>query len=154
MANNKLGKIGQGALWVAPLVIVPFAFFSVKPWLELQDDGLSLGITAAAAIFMLGYSLFLAARVNGRMDEMEVAGQRFSQTKGMTIGSFAAVLLMLFPPSINVLVDLAMTIGTESPETAVRHGITIGFMLVVFLQMIGMIAVAVWWGRRMAKPLT
>ena len=149
MAMNHLGRIGRWALWFSPIVIVPVAFFALVPWLKQQNDAISLGTTAAVAIFVMGYSFFLAARVNRRLDEVEIAGQRFAQAQGLTIGSFAAVLVMLFPPWMNALVDLANTIGAGSPDTAVKLGITIGFMLVVLLQTLGMAAVAIWWGRHL-----
>ena len=149
MAMNHLGKISLGALWFAPLVIIPVAFFASLPWLKQQNDAIFLGVNAAAAILLMGYSVFLAARLNRRLDEVEITGGRFAQTKGMTIGTIAAVLVMLSPPSMNALVDLANTVGAGSPEKAVRVGIPIGFMLVVFLQMVGMVAVYIWWGRRM-----
>jgi hypothetical protein len=113
-----------------------------------QNDAISDVIGAACAIFVMGYSVFLAARVNRRLDEVQIAGQRFAQTKGMTIGTFAFVLVMIFPPSMNALVDLANTAGAGSPDKAVKVGIAIGFMLLVFLQAAGMVAVSIWWERR------
>lgn len=153
MAMKHFGKIGRCALWFSPIVIVPIAVFTSIPWLKQQNDAIALGIAAAASIFVMGYSLFLTARVNRRLDEVEIAGQRFANTKGMTIGTVAAVLVMLFPPLMNVLVDLANTIGAGSPEKAIRLGITIGFMLVVILQLLGTVAVAIWWGRRLGGPV-
>jgi hypothetical protein len=143
--------MGRWALWLSPGIIVPIALFASLPWLKQQNDVVSSGIGAAASIFVMGYALFVAARVNRRLDEVEIAGQRFAQTKGMTIGSFAAVLVMIFPLSMNALADLASTIGAASPEKAVKLGITIGFMLVVILQTLAMAAVAIWWGRRIYR---
>ncbi len=153
MAMKHFGKAGRCALWFSPIVIVPVAVFASIPWLKQQNDAVALGIAAAASIFVMGYSFFLTARVNSRLDEVEIAGQRFANTKGMTIGTVAAVLVMLFPPLMNALVDLASTIGAGSPEKAIRLGITIGFMLVVILQLLGTVAVAIWWGRRLGGPV-
>lgn len=150
MTTNALAKIFWYALWIAPIVIVPVAFFASLPWLKQQHDAISLGISAAAAIFVMGYALFLAARVNRRLDEVEIAGQRFAQTKGMTIGMVAAVLVMMFPPAMNALVNLANTIGAGSPDKAIKLGIVIGFILVISLQTLSIVAVAIWWGRRLA----
>jgi hypothetical protein len=147
MVTRHLGEIGRWALWFSPIVIVPVAFFASVPWLKQQNDAISMGIAAACAIFVMGYSVFLAARFNRRLDEVQIAGQRFAQTKGMTIGTFAVVLVMIFPPSMNALVDLANTVGAGSPDKAVKLGIAIGFMLVVFLQAVGMAAVSIWWER-------
>jgi hypothetical protein len=110
-----------------------------------------MGITAAVAILVMGYSFFLSARVTRRLDEVEIAGQRFAQAQGWTIGIFAAGLTMVFPPAMNGLVDLANFIGAGSPDKAVRLGIVMGFMLVVILQTLGMVAASIWWGRRIGR---
>ena len=95
MATRHLGEIGRWALWFSPIVIAPVAFFA------LGRPGENDVFAIAWAIYVMGYSVFLAARVNRRFDEVQVAGQRFAQTKGMTIGTIAAVLVMIFPPSMN-----------------------------------------------------
>lgn len=90
MAMKHFGKAGRCALWFSPIVIVPVAVFASIPWLKQQNDAVALGIAAAASIFVMGYSFFLTARVNSRLDEVEIAGQRFANTKGMTIGTVAS----------------------------------------------------------------
>src|SRR5690606_6146072 len=145
MATEHLGKVGRWALLLLPIVLVPVAIFASVPWLRQQSDAVALGISAAAAIFVMGYSVLVAERMNRGLDEVQLAGQRFAHTKGMTIVSIGAVLVMLFPPLMNALVSLANTIGAGSPDKAVKLGITIGFMLVVILQTLGMAAVSVWW---------
>ena len=152
MTMTQLGKAGRCALWFAPIVIVPVAFFSSIPWLKQQHDAIALSIAAAGSIFVMGYSAFLAARMNWRLDEVQIAGQRYAHTKGMMIGYFAAALVMLIPPLMNALVDLANTVAGGSPDKAVKLGIMIGFMLVVALQALSMTAVAIWWDRRLGRP--
>jgi len=152
MTTQSSAKFIRSALWVAPIVVVPVAFFSSMPWLKEQSSAVSLGISAACAIFVMGYSVILAARVNRGLDEVEIAGQRFSQTKGMTIGSMASVLVLVFPPAMNALVDLANTISAGSPDKAIKLGIAFGLMMVVFLQALGMFAVSIWWERRVRAP--
>lgn len=151
MTTNVLAKIARCALWVSPLVIPPVAFFPLMPWLRRQDDAVVLGISAALAIFVMGYALFLSARATRRLDEVQIAGQRFAQAQGWTIGIFAAGLVMVFPPAMNALTDLANAIASGSPDKAVRLGIVIGFMMVTILQTLGILAVSVWWGRRMGR---
>ena len=102
MAVDHVGKIGRWALW-SPVVIVP-ALIALMPWVE--NDW----IAAVFGIYVMGYSTSLAARVNRRLDEVQIAGQRFATTKAMTIGTFAAALVMLFPPSMNALQDLANSV--------------------------------------------
>jgi hypothetical protein len=147
MAVDHFGKIGRWALW-SPLVIVP-ALLALLPWVE--NDW----IAAVFGIYVMGYSAFLAARVNRRLDEVQIAGQRFATTKAMTIGTFAAALVMLFPPSMNALVDLANTLANTldagSPDKAVKIGIVFGYLLLVLSQGLGMVAVSVWWERRLGR---
>lgn len=149
MTPNGPAKIARCLLWVSPAIIVPIVFFASMPWLQRQHDSVTLAVAAAASIFVMGYSLFLAARVTRRLDEVEIAGQRFAQTQGMVIGWIAATLVMMIPPAMTALADLAAGIAEGSPEKAVRLGIVIGFMLVVILQTLGMAVVSVWWGRRL-----
>jgi hypothetical protein len=149
MATKHLRRIGLGALWFAPVVIIPVAFFVSLPWLNQQNDAIELGVIAAFAILLMGYSLFLAERINRRLDEVQITGQRFATTKGMTIGTGVAGLVMVL--SMDALVDLANTIGPSlgsSPDKAVKLGIVFGYMLVVIFQLLGTIAVAIWWERR------
>lgn len=149
-------KIARRALWGSPFVIVPAALLASIPWLKQLDVAITLGIAAAAGIFVMGYSIFLAMRLNRRLDEVEIAGQRFAQAQGWTIGIFAAGPVMVFPPAMNALANLANilanTFGSGSPEVAVRVAIVIGFVMVVILQTLGTIVVSIWWGRRLGKP--
>jgi small-conductance mechanosensitive channel len=149
MTTNGPAKFVRGALWASPLVIVPAAFLASIPWLKQQDTTIALGIAATVAVLVMSYSYFLTARVTRRLDEVEIAGQRFAQAQGWTIGIFAAGLAMVFPPAMNGLVDLANAIGAGSPDLPVRLGIVMGFMLVVILQTLGMVAASIWWERRL-----
>ena len=88
MAVDRFGRIGRWALWFSPVVIVP-GLLALRPWVENDL------IAVAIAIFATGYSIFVAERVNRRLDEVQIAGQRIAQTRGMTIGIFAAPLVMI-----------------------------------------------------------
>lgn len=135
----------QIALWVlklSPIGIIPVALFVLEPW--MMSDAWEI----AAAFFLMVYCVFLAASVNRRLDEVQIAGQRIAQGKGMTIGTVAAVLVMIFPLSMDALIDLAEIIASGSPQKAIKVGIVIGFVLVIMLQALAMFAVAFWWERR------
>jgi hypothetical protein len=144
-------KPGRTALWFVPIVAVPAAVLVSLPWLRQQEQGVVFAVVGVAAAFVLLYSFVLAARMNRRLDEVEIAGQRFAQTQGMTIGWTVAVLATLFPPSMDALVGLAQSFS-GSPENAVRLGIVLGLMLVVVLQTLVMFAAAIWWARRVVGP--
>ena len=140
MATRHPGKIGLWALWFSPLVIVP-ALLALVPWVENDWIAFVFGI------YVLGYSAFAAAHFNRRQDEVQIAGQRFAATKAMGIGTFAGVLVMAFPPSMNALVDLANTLANtfDNAGSPVRVGIGIGFILLTLLQLVSVFAVAMWW---------
>jgi hypothetical protein len=154
MTTNGSAKFVRCALWFSPLVVVPAAFLASVPWLRQQDTAIALGIAAAVAVLVMGYSFFLTARATRRLDEVEIAGQRFAQAQGWTIGIFASGLAMVFPPAMNALADLANylanTLAGGSADVAVRAAIVIGFVMVVILQGLGMFAASIWWGRRLA----
>lgn len=149
MTTNVLAKIARYALWFAPLVIVPVALLAAIPWLKQQDKAISLWIAAATAIFVMSYSIYLSMRVTRRLDEVEIAGQRFAQAQGWTIGMFAAGLVMVIPPAMNALADLATGIGAGSLEKTARVAIAIGFVMVTVLQTLGIVVASIWWRRRL-----
>src|SRR5690606_8674888 len=101
------------ALWVlklSPLGILPAAYLALAPWLDEQTDVVETTVRVTFALALLTYCIFLAASVNRRLDEVQIAGQRIAQTRGMTLGVLIAVLLLTFPPSMNALVSLAESI--------------------------------------------
>jgi hypothetical protein len=71
----------------------------------------------------------------------------------MTIGMIAAALVMIFPPSMNVLADLANIVadGHGSPDKAAKYGIIIGYMLLILSQGVALVAVSIWWERRLGR---
>ena len=147
MAVDHFGSIDRWALW-SPVVIVP-ALLALMPWVENDYIGF------AVALFITGYSIFVGERVNRRLDEVQIAGQRFAQTKGFVIGVFAAVAVMACPPSMNALVDLANTVADilheGSRDKAVRTGIVFGYLLLLVMQGLGMLACGIWWNRRIGR---
>jgi len=153
MATDHPGKRGRWALF-APLVVVPVVFFASLPWLAAQNDAeLVNWIAAACAVFVMGYSVFVARRVARGMDEVEIAGDRFASSKGWQVGSLLAVLLMMFTPINDVLVNLAYDgAGPEDPEQAVRLGIWFGIIFAVALQGLATFGASMWWRRRVIGP--
>lgn len=141
-------EIGLWALKLSPLVILPLAFLALSPWLDDQSDAIEASVAVTFAVVLLTYCVLLAASVNRRLDEVQIAGQRIAHTQGVTIGLIVAVLVITFPPSMNALASLAETIADGSPEKAIKVGIAIGLVLVTLLQTLGVFAAAMWWERR------
>jgi hypothetical protein len=142
-----------------PLLFVGAGFFAAIPWLRHQDDAFVLAFTAAVAVFLMGYALFLSNRIQrqGHYDEVQIAGGGFAAARGWVWGAMAAVALLLVPPVANGLIDLANTLGTGSPDAsdrdAVRLALYFGSMFVVALQLIAIIVASVIWQRRMDRPM-
>ena len=147
MAVAVFGKLDRWALW-SPVVVIP-ALLALMPWVENDFIGF------AVAIFVTSYSIFVGERTNRALDEVQIAGQRFAQTKGFVIGVFAAVAVLAFPPSMNALVDLANTVANAlhegSRDKAVRTGIGFGYLLLLVMQGLGMLACSIWWNRRIGR---
>jgi hypothetical protein len=153
MTTKSLGKIGRRALLISPVVIAVVGFFAVVHWLKPLNATFVLVLSAVLAIFVIGYSNFLARRVQRRMDEVQIANQGFASVRGYTWGSGATVLLLMLPPVTNGLIYLANMLSTGSPDksnrTSVQVALSFGFILVVLVQMVCMIVASAIWQRRM-----
>jgi hypothetical protein len=142
------------ASWLAPVVAV-VAAFAVIPWLRQQDTAVASALAVAAGIAVMGYVLLITYRRQRRLDEVQLASQGFAHTHGWVGATFATALLLMVPPIMNGLVDLANVWSAGSPDiadrSAMRRAILVGFALAVFMQTIGgLVAAAVWW-RRMRR---
>ena len=156
MAINTLGKIGRCVRWFLPVGIVVGGFFAAIPWLKEQSDAVVLALGSAAAIFVMGYAVFVSHRLQRHFDEVQIAGQGFAVSRGSSWGTIATVLLLMLPPIANWLTDLANMISTGSPDMsdrgAVRLALFFGFMLVVFVQTVCVFVASAIWQRRMERP--
>lgn len=155
MPTNTPRKFARCALWFAPVALVVGGFFAAIPWLKQQNDAFALALSAAAAIFVMGYAHVISNRLQRGLDEVQIASQRFAISRGWNWGATATVVLLLLPPVTKWLVDLANTLSTGSPETADRGAVQLalffGLMLLVLVQMACIfIASALWW-RRMVR---
>jgi hypothetical protein len=155
MKTMSLGRIGRQVLLISPIVIAIASFFSVLYWLRPHNTTFILVLTAAVSIFVMGYASFLARRVHGRMDEVQIASQGFASFRGYTWGAGFAVCLLMLPPVTNRLIDLADVMTARAPDVTIRHraavllGLNFGFMLLVLVQMVCMIVASVIWQHRM-----
>lgn len=144
-----------------PIRVVDFAdrhhvvgFFAVLLWLKPHNATFILVLTAVAAIFVMVYTGFLARRVERRMDEVQVASQRFATFHGGKVGMGVALLLML-PPVTNRLIDLTDLMTAGAPNIPTRHraavllGLYFGYMLLVLTQAACTVVASLIWQRRM-----
>lgn len=155
MTTNPVGMIGRYALWLSPVAIVIAGFIAAIPWLKQQNDSFVLALTAAAAIFVMGYAHYISHRMQRHLDEVQIASQGFASSRGWVWGAMATGVLLLLPPVTNRLIDLANTLSTGSPELsdrgAVHVALSFGLMLVVLIQCVAVIVASVIWQRRMGE---
>lgn len=148
-------KFPRLAVWLFPVVIVLVVggFFAAMPWLKSLDKAAALLITAAVAVLVMGYSLYVSTRWQRSLDEVQKASAGFATQWGMAGGSIAFALLPLFPPFQSLMVSLvtrfAAAPGTTVETSVVVFSMTLGFMGVVLLQTIGTLIMSViWWNAR------
>jgi len=153
MTIRPLGKIGRRALWSSPVVIVVVGFFAAIPWLKQQTDTFVLVLSAVAAIFVMGYALFISHRLQRHLDEVQIASQGFASSRGWVWGVMATNLLLMLPPVANWLIDVANNLSTGSADVSDRGAVHValffGVMLVVLTQLIAIMVASAIWQRRM-----
>jgi hypothetical protein len=154
--------LGRVALWFSPIVFMVAGFFATLTWLKPQNPVLVELLTAAAAIFVLGYGMFLGKRQSEGWDEVERAGWGFASAH-WGWGYAATMVLFLVPPVMNGLINL-MTAAAEhagrhrlSPEAlnhvAVQLAFWCGITLVLVMQTLAHIVATVVWWRRMGRSV-
>jgi hypothetical protein len=156
MTTHSLEKIGRRALWISPVVIVIGGFFAALHWLKPQNATFVMVLSAAVAIFGMGYCSFLARRMQRRLDEVQIAHQEFANSRGWVWGLGVASLLLMLPPVTDWLIHLANMLSTGSPDrsnrTSVQVALFFGLTLVALVQTVCIIVAAVIWERRMRVP--
>ena len=156
MTEKVAGKFGPRALWISPLIIVPGGFLAALHWLKQQNATFVMVVAAAVSILVMGYSSFLARRVQRRLDEVQIAHQEFANSRGWVWGLGATSLLLMLPPVTNLLIDLANMLSTGSSQSSNRISVQValffGLMLVALIQTVCIIVAAVIWERRMGAP--
>lgn len=154
MTNKALGVIGRIALWSLPVLIAVLAYLVAYPWLKQNDPAYNQVAILALMIWMFGYTGVMARRHQRRLDEVELASQRFAISHGWDYGMIAASLLLLLPPVMNWLVDLAITMSGGSPDAPNRGTVHLAFFgglaMVVMAQTVGILVASLIWWRRMA----
>ena len=101
---------------------------------------------------MVVWGRFVATRMERALDEVQLAGQRFAQAKGVAGGTFVTVLLLLPTPVVDWVTDnlILMTTGSgETPEhDTVYVGMVFGMVLLIVMQTLGTVVANAIWNRR------
>jgi hypothetical protein len=132
-----------------PVVVVAGGFLLAVPWLRDQSDAVAMIAAAAAALFVMGWSLRFAVRTERCRDEVQRAEARFAVYWGFSVGAVLAVLLSMLPPFRDLVVGLSNELGTGSPDASddesVTHAFMLGIMTLALCQTLGtFVAGAAW----------
>ena len=141
-------KTSHSLLWFAPPIVVMAAFFASLPWLADIDETVTLSITAAASIFVVVWGRFVATRMERDLDEVQLAGQRFAQTKGAAGGTVVTVLLLLPTPVVDWVTDKLILMTTGLERDTVYVGMVFGMVLLIVMQALGTVVANAIWNRR------
>ena len=146
-------KMGRGALWFSPVVLVPAAFLAAIPWLKTIGQPAALLITAAVVVFVMTYANYLSFRAQRRLDEVQKAGAAFAAQWGAPAGQVAFGLLLVLPPfkdfAAAAVGRFANHPGMTADGTVVVLSLALGFCAIVLLQGVGTAVVhAIWWTAR------
>jgi len=141
-----------GIKLLVQLVIV-VAFVVALWWLKQQNAAVAGVLGPVGAILLMGYGLFFTYRQQRHLDEVQIASQGFAHTHGWLGATFATVLLLMLPPVMSWLIDLVNMQSTGSPDTSDRGAVRLAFLygasLMVVMQVLGALAAAAIWWRRM-----
>ena len=139
----------QSFLWLLALVAVS----AIAIWWTKQINPQAVRIVAPLlAVAVMGCSLLLARRVQGTLDEVQLASQAAANYRGTGIGAMAALALLMLPPVVNWLADLVYMLVKASPDAkdraAMQVALVFGAMIVLLIQtLITAISAIVWWRR-------
>ncbi len=136
------------ALRLLPLVIVPAGYLALVPWLkDVGGPATVTIISAAVAIFVMGYANYFAYSHQRKLDEVQRAGASFAAQWGMSVGQILFVLLVLLPPVQDFATWLVNSVeGDAADSGTVVFAMVLGFCGLVVLQTIGTVIVnLVWW---------
>jgi hypothetical protein len=141
-------------LRLLPLIILPIAFFAAVPWLKSLPQEQALLITAAFAIFVIGYANYFTFRQQRGLDEVESASAGYAAQWGVPAGQAAFVLLLLLPPFQAFVSSIVNQFGAEFGVTLSQPGavlvMALAFCGIVILQTIGTFVIYMfWWKARL-----
>ena len=126
---------------------LPILFVAGIPWLKQQSETvvyLCAGIAATGTVLA---SFLLAIQRDQSFDEWHRSSARFSSHWGWLAGAGLIAILLSFPPLQDAIVAVSGNLGNvAAPDrTLVLMAFTIGFMSVVFAQMICALLISAGW---------
>jgi len=126
---------------------LPILFIAGIPWLKQQPDSVVYLCAGIAATGTVVASFLLAIQKDQSFDEWHRSAARFSSQWGWLAGAGVIAILLSFPPLQNAIVAVSANLGNvAAPDrTLVLMAFTIGFMSVVFAQMICTLLISAGW---------
>jgi hypothetical protein len=135
------------------MVVPPIAVVAAIPWLRQQSDGLVFLLSGIAAALTVLASTALAVLHDRSIDEWQRSNARFSSQWGWTLGAGLVALLLALPPFRYLIVSAAAVWGgTPDPDSRlVIMTFTVGFMAVVFAQLLCTVVLSLGWNAWMSR---
>lgn len=140
--------------WLMALAVTaPVAFLASIPWLQEQADGLVYLFAGLAAMLTVVSSFAIAVMEEQGMDEWHRAASRFAGQWGWLAGGGTVALLLALPPVHRIVIAASSALsGAVDPDpTLVLMAFTLGFMAVVFAQMLCTVVLSVAWRTRKSR---
>lgn len=126
---------------------LPILFVAGIPWLKHQPDYVVYLCAGVAASGTVVASLLLAIQRDREFDEWHRSAARFSSQWGWLAGGGVIAILLSFPTFQNAIVAVSGGLAdvTAPDRTFGLMAFTVGFMSVVFAQMICTLLISVGW---------
>ncbi len=149
MPLSTLPRPVLGLLAILPIALVVTAVVSAIPWLKTLPDGAAYAFSIGAAIFTIGWSLFVAFLTRRRQDEVERYSERVGLQYGFLGGTIAVALALCLPGAADVIGAAANSVAVRlkgDADTAPVLAFVAGMAALAFAQSIGaIIACHIWW---------
>ena len=138
---------------LAAAIIAPASFLAAIPWLKEQPDGIVYLFAGIAATITVLCSFALAVIEDRKMDEWHRTASRFASQWGWLAGGGIVALLLALPPVHQLIVAAAGALArvADPDPTLVIMAFTLGFMAVVFTQMLCTMGLSILWRSRKSR---
>ena len=132
---------------------LPLSFVAGIPWLKQQPDSVVYLLAGLAATGTIAASFLLAIREDQKCDEWHRSAARFSSQWGWLAGAGAVAILLSVPPFQDAIVVTAGSLANvvDPDDKVALMAFTVGFMSVVFAQMIFTLLLSAGWRYWMSR---
>ena len=132
---------------------LPVSFLIGIPWLKQQPDSVVYLLAGLAATGTVVSSFMLAIQEDQKCDEWHRSAARFSSQWGWLAGAGGVAILLSIPAFQSAIVALAGSLANvvAPDEKVALMAFTVGFMSVVFAQMVCTLLLSAGWRYWMSR---